>query len=312
MTVAGSGVIRAQGDRLFREPKVVSSQNSQTIELLKGHLNLSSSFSLGNKIAVVDNSALMAETPVSGSTFTEFGVTGNGQISTYIVRQGDSLSVIAKMFGVSVNTIAWANDIKGGRITPGQSLIILPISGVKHIVSKGDTVQSIAKKYNADVADITSYNGLTSSSKLAIGDEVIVPDGEIKTVSASSPVYSGSNSTVASGYFIRPVQGGRKTQGLHGHNGIDFGGLPPGTPVLASADGIVIAARTSGYNGGYGLYIVVSHSNGTQTLYGHLLSVNVSSGERVDQGQIIGKLGNSGKSTGPHLHFEVRGARNPF
>ncbi|MEK7194107.1 MAG: peptidoglycan DD-metalloendopeptidase family protein [Patescibacteria group bacterium] len=310
--MAGTGVIRAQGDRLLREPKIVSSQNSQTIELLKGHLNLSSSFSLGNKVAVVDNNALVAETPVSGDTFTEFGIAGSGQISTYIVRQGDSLSVIAKMFGVSVNTIAWANDIKGGRIAPGQSLVILPISGVKHIVSKGDTIQSIAKKYNADVTDITSYNGLTSSSKLAIGDEVIVPDGEIKSVSASAPVYSGSNSTVASGYFIRPVQGGRKTQGLHGHNGVDLGGLPIGTPVLAAADGVVIAARSSGYNGGYGLYLVISHSNGTQTLYSHLSAVNVSTGERVDQGQIVGRLGNSGKSTGPHLHFEVRGARNPF
>ncbi len=98
---------------------------------------------------------------------------------------------------------------------------------------------------------------------------------------------------------------------MHGNNGVDIA-APLGTPVVASAGGTVIIARSSGWNGGYGLYVVISHSNGTQTLYAHLSSVNVSVGDSVSKGQVIGKVGNTGKSTGPHLHFEVRGARNPF
>ena len=279
------------------------------MELLKAHLSPNSSSAKTIELAVVDNSALEADMPGS-STYADFGVSGSGQISTYVVREGDTLSLISKMFNVSVNTIAWANDIKGGRITPGQNLVILPISGVKHAVAKGDTIQSIAKKYKADVDDILSYNNLTISSKLALGDEVIIPDGEISSV-VYSPTSGSSSVSVGSGYFTRPLQGGRKTQGLHGHNGIDFG-APIGTPVLAAADGTVIIARGSGYNGGYGLYVVVNHPNGTQTLYGHLSMVNTGVGESVRKGQIIGKVGNTGRSTGSHLHFEVRGARNPF
>jgi murein DD-endopeptidase MepM/ murein hydrolase activator NlpD len=110
---------------------------------------------------------------------------------------------------------------------------------------------------------------------------------------------------------MRPIVGGRKTQGLHGHNGIDLGAYY-GAPILASAEGDVIISATSGYNGGYGRYIVISHTNGTQTLYGHLSANIVSAGDHVTQGQVIGAMGSSGKSTGTHLHFEVRGAKNPF
>jgi murein DD-endopeptidase MepM/ murein hydrolase activator NlpD len=98
---------------------------------------------------------------------------------------------------------------------------------------------------------------------------------------------------------------------LHGHNGIDLA-APVGTPVLASAGGKVIVSRMGGYNGGYGIYVVISHSNGTQTLYAHLNANWVSVGEEVVQGQVIGTVGRTGRVTGPHLHFEVRGAKNPF
>ncbi|MBX4195946.1 peptidoglycan DD-metalloendopeptidase family protein [Candidatus Parcubacteria bacterium] len=313
VSLIGSSTISAQGERLTRTPTVIGSQNSQTMNLLEGHLNLNPTGLRSKELAVVDNSALVAETLAPGDIFTEGGFGGSSQISTYIVREGDTLSTIAKMFGVSVNTIAWANDIKGGRISVGQSLVILPISGVKHIVVKGDTLQSIAKRYKADLDDLLSYNGLASDTKLSVGDEVIVPDGEITTVVSNTMAgSSGSNISVSSGYYLRPVQGGRKTQGLHGHNGVDLGGLPVGSPVMAAAEGTVIVARSSGYNGGYGLYVVISHDNGTQTLYAHLSQVNVSVGEKTAKGEIVGKLGNTGKSTGPHLHFEVRGAKNPF
>jgi murein DD-endopeptidase MepM/ murein hydrolase activator NlpD len=290
-----------------RERTVSAVQNSQTMSLLEGHYNSSSVAVGGPTISVVDGNALVADTPTAGDDLESIAYANSSQISVYVVREGDTLSAIAQMFGVSVNTIAWANDIRGGRISVGQQLVILPISGVSHKVVKGDTLQSIAKKYKADLGEILAYNDLAANAKLALGDVVIVPDGEVTAVASSGSVAVSA----PSGYYKHPVPGARKTQGLHGHNGVDFG-APIGTPVLASAEGTVIIARSSGWNGGYGLYVVVSHANGTQTLYSHLSQVNVTVGSRVERGETIGKIGNTGKSTGPHLHFEVRGARNPF
>lgn len=307
----GLKVTEAQGDRVTRVSRVLKAENSQNMELLKGSSNINPHPKQTNYLAVIEDDALVAENQITDTAYADYGISGSGQISVYVVRSGDTLSTIAKMFKVSINTITWANDIKKGLIKPGQTLVILPISGVRHTVAKGDTVQSIAKKYKADVEEILSYNDLTKTSKLTSGDEIIIPDGEIASVVTYSSGSSSSNTVVSAGYYMRPIQGGRKTQGLHGHNGIDFGS-PVGTPVLAAAAGSVIIARSSGYNGGYGLYIVVNHANGTQTLYSHLSGVGVSVGDKVEKGQVIGKVGNSGKSTGPHLHFEIRGARNPF
>ncbi|HEU5114585.1 MAG TPA: M23 family metallopeptidase, partial [Candidatus Paceibacterota bacterium] len=87
---------------------------------------------------------------------------------------------------------------------------------------------------------------------------------------------------------------------------------PIGTPIHAAASGVVIIARSGGYNGGYGSYVVISHPNGTQTLYAHMSKVIAHQGDAVEQGDLIGLVGSTGKSTGPHVHFEVRGAVNPF
>lgn len=235
-------------------------------------------------------------------------------ISTYVVREGDSLSHIAQMFGVSVNTVLWANGLsRTSSLKVGSELVILPVSGVRHTVKKNDTIASIAKNYSASADDIADFNALPDGVSLEVGSIVIVPNGKIAEAPAAPRVTSrlrGASGPAYDGYYIRPVDG-RKTQGLHGYNGIDFG-ASRGTPVFASASGQVIIARSSGYNGGYGKYVVISHDNGTQTLYGHLNAVGVSVGQSVGQGQYIGDVGNTGRSTGPHLHFEVRGAKNPF
>lgn len=217
------------------------------------------------------------------------------------------------MFGVTTNTIAWANDISRGVIRPGQTLIILPISGVRHTVVKGDTLQTIAKKYKADITEIAQYNHLTENAKLALGDIVIVPDGEIPAPPAAGrpAILRGAGGPSYEGYYLRPIIGGRKTQGLHGYNGVDLASYL-GAPIMAAASGDVIIARSGGWNGGYGNYIVIAHPNGTQTLYGHLSALAVGTGRSVSRGEIIGYLGSTGRSTGPHLHFEVRGAKNPF
>ncbi len=300
-----------RGSFLFsRAPIVNVVKNSQTMTLLEAPRN-SDPISRGNgQLAIVDNSALSVGN--EPDAFVDGGLGGNGQISVYIVRKGDSLAAIAKMFNVSKNTILWANDIRNGTIKEGQELVILPVTGVRHIVKSGDTLKSITTKYKADLDDILAYNELAVNSKLKVGDEVIIPDGEI-SVSASSKaasVKAAASYPSVAGYFIRPANA-VKTQGIHGHNGVDFGG-PIGTSIKAAAGGIVTVARNGGYNGGYGSYVVISHPNGTQTLYAHMSSVGVSVGQKVGQGEYIGAIGNTGKSTGPHLHFEVRGARNPF
>lgn len=296
-------------------PEVGGADNSQTMDLLEGYLNINPTGIGGAEIAIVDSIALESNGG-EGEVFVDLGKSGTGQISVYVVRKGDTLSEIAEMFGVSANTIVWANNIKAGSIKEGQELVILPISGVRHIVKSGDTLQSLATKYKANLEDVLSYNGLDANSKIKVGDIVIIPDGVISTAQgslASSPQRAPSYPVYA-GYYLRPVVGGIKTQGIHGHNGVDLASYY-GASILASAEGEVIVSRNAGWNGGYGSYVVIKHNNGTQTLYGHLSQALANVGNHVEQGQIIGKMGNSGNVSGPtgiHLHFEIRGAKNPF
>jgi LysM repeat protein len=287
---------------------------SQNMPLLQSGLNPNATDA--PEIMIVNGSALAQVSGVNG-TQADIVEPKSTQISLYVVRAGDSLSEIALMFDVSVNTIVWANDIKKGVIREGDELIILPITGVTHTVVKGETIRSIATKYKADMDEIVDYNGFKANQVLAVGSTVLIPDGEIvakPTVSSNSKLTAPLRSVggpLYKDYYLRPISGGRKSQGLHGNNGVDLA-APLGTPIYASADGIVIVARSGGYNGGYGSYVVISHPNGTQTLYSHASKVLVSQGQAVERGETIALVGNSGKSTGPHVHFEVRGAANPF
>ena len=264
----------------------------------------------------------------------------NTAISTYVVRQGDTPALIAKLFGVSVNTIIWANDLSSDPVlTPGQTIVILPVSGINYIFKKGDTLSGVVKKFNADLTEVLQYNNITASSSLAIGDTIIIPDAELGTF--KNPSYNKQKTTTTArytgkgipprslwgvtgenpahdtngpdlgDYFLRPIAHGIVSQGLHGYNAVDLA-APVGTPIMASAGGVVIISKVGGWNGGYGNYIVISHPNGTQSVYGHESRNYVSVGQTVTQGQIIGLVGKTGEATGPHLHFEIRRARNDF
>lgn len=268
----------------------------------------------GGDITVVGGMALLAETGPSGSIADIGESSSSDQIYLYIVREGDTLSGIAKMFGVSTNTIRWANDLsRAASLKAGQALTILPVSGVRHIVKSGDTIASIAKKYKGDVTEIREFNDFEESVKLAIGDVVVVPHGVIEAapVTSTPKKPKGTSGPDLGGYFLRPIAGGSRSQAIHGYNAVDLA-APSGTSVMASAGGTVMIAKAFGWNGGYGNYVVIQHGNGTQTLYAHLKSVSVSPGSSVVQGATLGTVGSTGRSTGPHLHFEVRGARNPF
>jgi murein DD-endopeptidase MepM/ murein hydrolase activator NlpD len=276
----------------------------------------------------VENQTAVNQTMVDDSAFTNENSALDGsldgdentsdQISLYTVRSGDTVPLIAKMFGVTANTIYWANDLKSGsELKPDQVIIILPITGIKYTVKKGDNIDNLAKKFNADAGEIASFNNVDTSAGLTVGDELIIPNadpeiGSQKTNPKTVAKNKGSSKNTA-GYFRRPINGGMRTQGIHGNNGIDlasFGGAH--IPILAAADGTVLISKTGGWNGGYGNYVVIKHSNGTQTLYAHMSENTVRAGSRVSKGQQIGKMGNTGRSTGVHLHFEIRGGKNPF
>lgn len=241
------------------------------------------------------------------------------QIVVYTVEKGDTLSEIADTFDVSMNTIRWENNLSRDTVSIGKKLNILPMTGVKHLVKSGDTISKIATKYDADTEDILIFNGLSKDDGLKAGDLLFIPNGIIKVAVTKTVSSSGkttySNTKAPSGYYLRPVPGritspyGSRKGGFH--PGVDLAGTKGVTPVLVAASGVVVQVingckegkRSCG--GRYGNHITVEHSNGTKTRYAHLSSTKVSVGQSVTQGQTIGILGNTGYSTGPHLHFEV-------
>ena len=266
---------------------------------------------------VIDETAIVATAPVSEAERASAHKDNNGEISVYTVREGDSLSQVAEMFGVTANTILWANDLKKtSGIQPGQTLVILPVAGVRHVVKSGDTLSTIASKYEADAKEILAFNQLETAADMSTGSTLIIPGGEIQAEvsnnSSNTKKGGAKNPVKGSGGLIHPAPGSTKTQGIHGYNGVDLAGGMGSTIRAAAAGTVIVAKGGDAWNGGYGKYIVIKHSNGTQTLYSHLSSVSVGVGATVDQGETIGGMGNTGKSTGTHLHFEVRGGRNPF
>jgi murein DD-endopeptidase MepM/ murein hydrolase activator NlpD len=292
------------------------SQNSQNIPLLHAPLNSSLPAALGGgDITIVGQDTLFPDVGPEGSLADIKDKVPPDRISTYMVQEGDTLTEIAKMFGVSVNTILWANNI--GRydvLKVGQVITILPVPGIQCEVKAGDTIESIAARCKGDVNEIRQFNNLSPNHPLVVGMKLIVPDGEAPippSTNVPRGQYRGGSGPYYASYYIRPIVGGRKSQGLHGYNAVDLA-APCGTPILASHSGDVIMSRSGGWNGGYGNFIIIDHPNGTQTLYAHISSSIVGTGWHVVQGQVIGYIGVSGNTTGCHVHFEVRGAAQPI
>lgn len=227
------------------------------------------------------------------------------EIMEYVVKKGDTLSSIAEKFGISLETVLWANDLtKYSKIRPGQKLTILPVSGVMHLVEKGETLSGLARKYKVKVDGIVSFNGLSEDDDIFIGDLLVIPGGKMprRTTVSYAPL--------ARSYFICPISKPcRLTQNLHWYNAVDFSNGRCGEPVFAAAGGTV---QKTGYGRLPGYYVKLIHPNNVTTFYGHFSKVIVSPGQPVSQGQIIGYTGQTGYATGCHVHFEVRGARNPF
>ena len=248
-----------------------------------------------------------------------------GEITQYRVQEGDTVSSIAQKFGVSMDTIMWENNLKSiDAIKVQQILRILPVTGVRYKVSRGESIYSIAKKLGVDPQAIIDYPFNTFSDDetfaLAAGQELIVPDG-VKPNDVILDTRVNIAKTVApipgvrgEGNFMWPTVGTITQKFSWYHPGVDIASRQSPT-IVASQGGTVITAGWNG--GGYGNYVIVDHGNGYETLYAHMLnnSIVVKAGDRVKQGQKLGIMGSTGRSTGPHLHFEVRksgGKNNPL
>jgi len=230
------------------------------------------------------------------------------EIYKYTVKSGDTLSSIAQKYGVKQDTIRWANNLKTDLIKPGQILKIPPVTGIVHKVASGETIYSIAKKYNTNAQNIlnfpfNSFEDLDTFSLIA-GQNLYVPGG---TIEPEKPVYQFVASIQAGVHgpsnFIWPTSGGITQYYVWYHQALDIAS-PSSPPVLAADSGTVAYAGC--INWGYGCHVIIDHGNGYQTLYAHLSSYAVEVGNSVGQGSQIGVMGSTGRSTGTHLHFEIR------
>ncbi len=237
-------------------------------------------------------------------------------IITYTVEGGDTLSTVGQKFGISVDTIKWANNLSSDDVSVGDELKILPVTGIVYKVQSGDTVYSISKHFDTDAQKIVDFpfNDFANPETFSLveGQQLIVPDG---VQPASQPTYRPLQPTyivqapqfsgVSGDGFHWPVQG-IITQGFSWyHNGIDIAG-PSGVPIYASKAGVV-AEASCGYDGGYGCHVLLNNGGGWATMYAHMVDQpSVGVGQSVGAGQLIGYRGSTGRSTGPHTHFEIR------
>lgn len=240
------------------------------------------------------------------------------KIITYTVQKGDTLSTIADKFStpdnpISVDTIRWTNDLTSDNISIGDELKILPVSGVAHKVSKGDTVYAIAKKYDTEAQKIVDFpfNDFANPETFSLveGQMLIVPDG-VKPSSKPAirrPVYIAQGPTsISSAGFTWPIRGAVSQFASWYHMAIDIT-ASIGAPIVAAQDGTVTSVNIGTWDGGYGTNIVADNGQGFSTLYAHLGGINVGVGDAVEAGKtVIGWIGMTGRTTGPHVHFEIR------
>ncbi len=242
---------------------------------------------------------------------------GASTLREYKVRSGDTLTGIARHFGLSMMTLWWANHLKSkDALHVGQKLVIPPVDGTVHIVAVGETLAAIAKKAGVSADDIVAFNGLTDQTVVvgqtlilagSLGAPIPTPKPKPHPVYASRSTGGGGRASTPRAYgggvFAWPVPGGYISQYFHyGHPAIDIA-APFGSRIVSAASGTVIFAGWKSNGGGYQVY--VAHGSGLFTAYNHMSAITVRVGEHVGRGQQVGRVGMTGNATGPHCHFEV-------
>ncbi|WP_371376528.1 peptidoglycan DD-metalloendopeptidase family protein [Sporomusa aerivorans] len=245
---------------------------------------------------------VIAALPAAEKQITEQAAAGPQQslqtVRKHVVAAGDTLSAIAEQYGIDLETLTTANPGIDDLIHPGDELIILPNKGVIHQVNSGDTLWDIARAYGIQVDAIKTANGKETDT-IDVGEKLFIPGA--RWARADTKVARGSFSR-----FIWPTRGeisspfGWRWGRLHA--GVDLAN-DIGTHVMAARAGRIIWA---GWRGGYGYTVMIDHGGGYVSLYGHLSDFFVEVGQYVRAGQRIASMGNTGNSTGPHLHFEVQ------
>ena len=235
------------------------------------------------------------------------------KVINYTVQKGDTISTIAEKFGISTQTIKWQNNLINDNLSVGDSLEILPVTGVAYKVQSGDTVYTIAKKFDTVPQKIVDFpfNDFANPETFSLvsGQILIVPDGikpsEQPFIKRQIYIAQGPTSVSSAG-FTWPIRGGISQFASWYHMALDITN-PAGAPIVAGQSGTVTRVSTGTWDGGYGNNIIIDSGSGYQTLYAHMSGVNVGIGQQVVAGKtVIGYVGNTGRSTGPHLHFEIR------
>ena len=263
--------------------------------------------------------AVVSYNPYESSLSTIISAKPRDKVVDYEVKSGDTLASVESKFNVSVDSIKWATNIKTDTIKTGTVLKIPPITGVVYKVVSGDNIYSIAKKYRTDAQKIVNFpfNDFVDLDTFALvqGQTLFVPDGvpPVEQPRITSPYIAQIQAGVqGSSTFIWPTSGSISQYPVWYHMAVDIQN-PSAPSVIASDTGTVVFAGCLDW--GYGCHIIINHGNGYESLYGHLSNIAVSPGQAVSQGQTIGIMGSTGRSTGTHLHFEVRsggGLLNPL
>lgn len=286
-------------------------------------LNNSTIVAESNK-AVGENYRIKSET---NSVEKESDSAEQPEVINYIVKAGDTVGSISGLYGVSTKTVALSNGIsENADLSQGQTLKFPSVDGILYKVNNSETLWDIAVAYKKDVDELIAVNLLQDPNKLKLNQEIIIPDADKLLVVKDNNLIAkaetkqktlsrgGSISSVIKAFSTKvawPLRGsitspfGKRSR--DNHPGIDIA-APTGTTIQAASDGRVIFA---GWQDGYGKLLIIQGSSELQTYYAHTSEILVKVGQTVSSGQVVAKVGMTGETTGPHLHFEVRKKGNP-
>jgi murein DD-endopeptidase MepM/ murein hydrolase activator NlpD len=245
------------------------------------------------------------------------------RVTEYVVNNGDTLWSVANNFDLDVNSLFGSNKLSDGDILKIGAVVRVPNQdGIFLTVKNGQTVEKLSKEYGIFPEAILAANEMAPGAVLASGSEIFLPGAKVaafvETNGVKRAVSKNSKDAVSAkrgfgwpvvgkisskfGWRKDPIRGGRDF-----HTGLDIR-APKGRTITAASAGKVVH---SGWMGGYGRTIVISHGGSTTTLYGHCSKLLVKAGTTVKRGQPIAQVGSTGRSTGNHVHFEVRSGGRP-